>query len=281
MTVGRVALIAGAGALPLHVASEANRQGHEVLAIAFPGFTDPRLENLAAETVWMKLGHLQKAITLISSRGVDRVVWAGKIEKSNLMRPWKLGLDRRAWNMIRSLKDWRDDTVLAAIAAEFAKDGILVDEITSWAGSLMASEGVYTRRWPTPREWKDIEFGRRMAQGIGRLDIGQTVVVKNAAVIVVEAIEGTDRAVRRTADLDIKDAVVVKMAKPNQDMRFDVPGVGPSTIDGLVDASARVLAVEAGRTMITDFEETVRKADKARICVLGVPPDGDLEALKS
>ena len=278
MTVEPVGIIAGTGYLPLHVAAGAVERGHRVLAIAFPGFTDPSIEGLANETVWLKLGQLQKAISALKARGISRVVMAGKIEKVNLMRPWKLGLDRRSLRMIRSLKDWRDDTVLTAIAGELLRDGIVVDEITSWAGTLMAPPGVLTKRSPTPRQWTDIAFGRKMARGIGELDIGQTVVVKNAAVIVVEAIEGTDKAIRRTADLDIRGTVVVKMAKPQQDMRFDVPGVGPSTIESMVFAGSEVLAVESGKTMISDFDAMIGEANKRKISVVGISADGPLGA---
>jgi UDP-2,3-diacylglucosamine hydrolase len=271
-----VGIIAGTGNLPLYVARHAGERGYRVVVIAFPGFTDPSIERFAHETEWMKPGRLQKAINALKSRGIRRVVMAGKMEKINLLRPWNLGLDRRAIRLIRRIKDWRDDTLLRAIAEEFLSDGLLIEEITDWAGRLMAPEGVLTKRAPTAAQWKDVEFGRRMAQGIGSLDIGQTVVVKNAAVIVVEAIEGTDKAIRRTADLGIRDAVVVKMAKPQQDMRFDVPGVGPSTIDSMVAARAGVLAVEAGKTMISDIGEMIEKADKAKISVVGVSPNGSI-----
>ncbi|MBM4325707.1 MAG: LpxI family protein [Deltaproteobacteria bacterium] len=275
--VEEVAIIAGTGDLPLKVAGEVREKGHPIVAIAILGMTNPAIERVAQQTFWMKLGHLQKAISLLKSRGVKRLVMAGKIEKSVLMRPWKIGLDRRALRMIWSLKDWRDDTVLKGIAAEFQMDGIVVDEITAWAAKLMAPRGVLTRRKPNQREWKDIEFGRDMAREMGRLDVGQTVIIRNRAVIAVEAIEGTDRAIRRVADLDISDAVVVKMAKPHQDMRFDVPGIGPSTIDSMVAARARVLAVEAGKTMIADYEGAVEQADRAKISIVGILAEGPPE----
>jgi len=269
-----VGIIAGTGNLPLHVASEAVGKGYQVVAIGIPGFTDPAMGGLAHEIFWLKLGQLEKAISIFKSRGICRIVMAGKIDKSNLLRPWNIKPDRRSLRMIRSLPDWKDDTLLAAIAQEFERDGIIVDEITFWAGSLMAPRGVLTKRRPNERQWNDIVFGRKMAQGIGGLDIGQTVVVKNSAVIAVEAIEGTDKAIRRAGELEISDTVVVKMAKPNQDMRFDVPGVGPSTIESMIEAKARVLAIEAAKTMITDLEEMVGKAEKARISIVGIPGDG-------
>ncbi|MFH0958472.1 MAG: LpxI family protein, partial [Pseudomonadota bacterium] len=139
-----------------------------------------------------------------------------------------------------------------------------------WASKLMASLGVLTRKQPTQHQIEDVEFGREMALAIGGLDIGQTVVVKNRAVLVVEAIEGTDKAILRVRDLNIPNSVVVKMAKPNQDMRFDVPGVGPSTIRSMVSAGAKVLAVQVGKTMIANPEETLAAANDAKICVMGV-----------
>jgi UDP-2,3-diacylglucosamine hydrolase len=273
-----VGIIAGTGVLPLHVATEAVERGLQVVAIGFQGITDPVLEPLANEIFWLKLGQLEKAISIFKSRGISQIVMAGKIEKSQLLRPWNLRPDRRSLRMIGSLEDWRDDTLLAAIAAEFLKDGIVVDEITSWAAKLMAPAGVLTKKGPAGKQWNDIEFGRAMARGIGDLDIGQTVVIKSAAVIAVEAIEGTDKAILRAGYLNIADCVVVKMAKPRQDMRFDVPGVGPSTIDSMIQAKAKVLAIEAGKTMITDFPEMIGKADSAKIAVVGIPAEGPVKA---
>ncbi len=270
----KVGIIAGAGYLPLHMADEALDRGYQVVAIAFSGFTDPAMESRIKEVFWLRLGQVEEVISILKSHGIHRVIMAGKIEKSNLMRFWKLRPDRRAIRLLRQMRDWRDDTILATVAEELLKENIVVDEITSWAGKLMAHSGIMTKKAPNETQWKDVEFGRTMAQGIGGLDIGQTVVVKNVAVIAVEAIEGTDRAIRRAGELRITETVVVKMAKPNQDMRFDVPGVGPSTIDSMIDAKAAVLAVESGKTMITNYEEMISKANKARISVVGVPPTG-------
>lgn len=269
-----VGIIAGSGDLPLHVAGEAAQRGFRVIAIAFSGFTDPSMEKIVHETLWLKLGQLDRAIQALKSRSITRVVMAGKIEKTNLLRLWKVRPDRRALRLIRSMSDFRDDTILEAIANELLLEGIVVDEITGWASKLMAPAGVLTRRHPTESQWADIEFGRAMARGIGALDIGQTVLVKNAAVIVVEAIDGTDKAIRRAADLDIRDTVVVKMAKPSQDMRFDVPGAGPSTVDSMIAARAQVLALEAGKTLITAYVEMIRKADEADISIVGIPAEG-------
>jgi len=272
--VHSVGIIAGSGDLPLHVAGEAAQRGFRVIAIAFSGFTDPSMEKIVHETLWLKLGQLDRAIQALKTRSITRVVMAGKIEKTNLLRLWNVRPDRRALRLIRSMSDFRDDTILEAIANELLLEGIVVDEITGWASKLMAPAGVLTRRYPTESQWVDIEFGRAMARGIGSLDIGQTVLVKNSAVIVVEAIDGTDKAIRRAAELDIPDTVVVKMAKPSQDMRFDVPGAGPSTVDSMIAAQAKVLALEAGKTLISAYVEMIRKAEEADISIVGIPAEG-------
>ena len=193
----KVGIIAGAGYLPLHMADEALHRGYQVVAIAFSGFTDPAMENRIEDVFWLRLGQVEKVVSILKSHGVRRVIMAGKIEKSNLMRFWNLRPDRRAIRLLRQMRDWRDDTILATVADELLKEDIVVDDITFWAGELMARSGVMTKKTPNDSQWKDIEFGRSMAQGIGGLDIGQTVVVKSGAVIAVEAIEGTDKAIRR------------------------------------------------------------------------------------
>jgi len=271
-----IGVIAGTGDLPIRVVGDVTDQGYETVALAFEGFTSLEIEKTGAKVYWLKLGQLGKAIDLLKQNGITRVVMAGKIDKSNLLRLWRLRPDRRALGVIRRLADWRDDTVLAGIADELASEGIKIDSITLWASKLMARQGVLASKDPTKHQIEDIYFGREMALAIGALDIGQTVVVKNRAVLVVEAIEGTDKAILRAGELNIPNSVVVKMAKPKQDMRFDVPGVGPSTIKNMMVAGSKVLAIEAGKTMIANHEETINLADKAKICVIGIPASGPI-----
>lgn len=271
-----IGVIAGTGDLPIRVVGDVTEQGYETVALAFEGFTSLEIEKTGAKVYWLKLGQLGKAIDLLKQNGITRVVMAGKIDKSNLLRLWRLRPDRRALGVIRRLADWRDDTVLAGIADELASEGIKIDSITLWASKLMARQGVLTRKDPTKHQIEDIHFGREMALAIGALDIGQTVVVKNRAVLVVEAIEGTDKAILRAGELNIPNSVVVKMAKPKQDMRFDVPGIGPSTIKNMIVAGSKVLAIEVGKTMIANHEETINLADKAKICVIGIPASGPI-----
>lgn len=271
-----IGVIAGTGDLPIRVVGDVTEQGYETVALAFEGFTNLEIEKTGAKVYWLKLGQLGKAIDVLKQNSITRVVMAGKIDKSNLLQLWRLRPDRRALGVLRRLADWRDDTVLAGIADELAKEGIKIDNITLWASRLMAHQGVLTRKEPTKHQIEDIHFGREMALAIGSLDIGQTVVVKNRAVLVVEAIEGTDKAILRAGELNIPNSVVVKMAKPKQDMRFDVPGVGPSTVKNMMVAGSRVLAIEAGKTMIANHEETIDLANKAKICVIGIPSSGPI-----
>lgn len=270
-----IGLIAGSGELPIHVGIEAVRRGFSVVAIAFNGFTNPHIETIGGVVCWLRLGQVNRVIESLKSNGVSRVVMAGKIEKSNLLNLLRLRPDRRALKIIMSLPDWRDDTILGAIASELHGEGLIIEEITEWAPTLMAPLGVLTMRKPNENQIKDILFGRKMAQGIGGLDIGQTVVVKNTSVIAVEAIEGTDKVIRRSAEL-ATGSVVVKMAKPNQDMRFDVPGIGPSTIESMVQAKALVIAVEAMKTLTPKREEMIDLANSKGIVVIGIPPAGDI-----
>jgi hypothetical protein len=270
-------IIAATGALPELIARHASQLGHDVYIIGFHGFTDPKLKDLAKKFQWFRLGQLEKPIAFFRENRVDRVVMAGKIEKSNLLRPWNIRFDRRALRMVRNLPDWKDDTVLVAIGNEFQKDGVNIEEITPWAAEIMAPNGILTRKKPNEKQWRDIRFGRSMALGVGGLDIGQTVIIKNQAVVAVEAIEGTDRAIRRVSDIGVRHAVVVKMAKPDQDMRFDVPGVGPSTIESMAHAKAKVLAMEAGKTMIAEREKMIKLADRAGMVVLGIPAQGPVD----
>ena len=272
----KIGVIAGSGDLPLKVVNEASERGFQPSVLAFDGFTNPRIAQITDNVHWLKLGQLDRAIKLLKQLEINRVVMAGKIDKSNLLRLWRLRPDRRALKVIKRMTDWRDDTVLGAIADELAAEGITIDSISIWATKLMAAQGVLSKKTPTQHQMEDIYFGREMARAIGALDIGQTVVVKNRAVLVVEAIEGTDKAILRAGELNIPNSVVVKMAKPNQDMRFDVPGVGPSTIRSMITAEAKVLAIEVGKTMIADPEETILIADRAKISVVGIPSSGTI-----
>ncbi len=193
---------------------------------------------------------------------------AGKVPKSLLFKS-KVIPDLRAVKLLFSLKDKSDDSILLAIAKELEKDGIKLLNTADFSSSLMTPEGILTDERLSENEWKDIAFGWKIAKEIGRLDIGQTVVVKDQAVMAVEAIEGTDEAILRGGKLAGEGAVVVKVAKPKQDMRFDVPVVGMNTLKSMIEVNARVLAIEAGKSILLQRKKVIKEADEAGVSVVG------------
>jgi DUF1009 family protein len=200
--------------------------------------------------------------------GVTQAVMVGGVKKTHLfadIRP-----DLRSLALLRRVRVRKDDTLLRALAAELEAEGIHIRDSTFGMDGLLAEEGKLTRRAPTKSEWRDIEFGWDMAQAIGRLDIGQCVVVKDLVVLAVEAVEGTDAAIRRGCALGGAGAVIVKRFKPQQDLRFDLPAVGPKTVEAMVEGAARVLAIEAGRALFLDRTEAIAAADAAGIAIVGI-----------
>jgi hypothetical protein len=217
---------------------------------------------------WIALGQLRRLIKAFKQDGVRQAVMVGGVKKTHLfsdIRP-----DLRSLALLRRVSVRKDDSLLRAIASELEDEGIRIRESTFGLDGLLVEEGTLTRRSPTKREWRDIEFGWEMAGAVGRLDIGQCVVVKDRVVVAVEAVEGTDEAVRRGGKLARSGAVVVKRFKPQQDQRFDLPAIGPGTIRAMADCGATVLAIEAGRAVFLDRDEAIAAADKAGIAVVGI-----------
>ena len=266
--VKKLGLICGSGELPLVVAQEARSKGHYVFAIGLEPVAERALASAVDEIKWISVGKLGSVIDALKKAGIKEAVMAGKVPKSLLYKS-RITPDLRAVKMLFSLKDRSDDAILLAVTKELEKDGITLLNTTDFSSRLLTSEGVLTKGAPSEEEWKDIAFGFRTAKEMGRLDIGQTVVVKNLAVMAVEAIEGTDEAIRRGGNLAGRGAVVVKVSKPQQDMRFDVPVVGIDTLRAMMEAQARVLAVEARKSILLNKEELLKKADKSKISVVG------------
>ncbi len=264
----KLGLIAGMGELPLAIANEAKAQGYTVVAIALEPLADEALSSYVNEIKWVNIGKFGKLIDSLKDFGIKEAVMAGKVTKTLLYKS-KITPDLRAVKLLFSLKDRKDDSILLAITKELAKEGITLLDISLFSSNLLTPEGVLTRHHPTDEEWKDIEFGWKMAKEMGRLDIGQTVVVKNQAVLAVEAIEGTDEAIKRGGMLAGKGAVVVKVGKPNQDMRFDVPTVGFKTLETMIGVEARVLAIEARKSIILNKDKLAEVSKKARIAIVG------------
>ena len=266
--MGTIGLIAGGGRFPLLFAESARRAGHRVVAAAHVNQTDPALEKLVDGITWVKLGQFGKVVEALKAGGCHQVVMLGSIAKARFFRDaW---LDGLGVQVLARLATKTDDSVLRAIAAGLEERGLPVIDPAAYLQDRLAREGVMGKREPTEEQWADARYGLELARAIGRLDLGQTVVVKDRMAVAVEALEGTDACIRRGGELAKEGAVVVKAVKPQQDRRFDLPAVGPDTIDSMKAAGCAVLAVEAGGTLVMDREEMVRRADKAKIALVGI-----------
>lgn len=269
-----LALIAGMGQLPLSIAVEAKKMGYHVVGIALQPPADESLKSVVDDFHKVRIGSFGGLLALLKKLSVTEAVMAGKIPKKLLYENKKsLIPDIQAVKLIFSLKDRADDSIMKAVVKELEKNNVKVHMTTTFTKNLMAPEGVLTRQKPSKDDMKDIEFGWAIAREIGKLDIGQTVVVKKRAVMAVEAIEGTDEAILRGGTLAQKDAVVIKVSKPQQDMRFDVPAVGHDTLRSMKKVGAKVLALEAGKCIIVDKDHFLKEADKAGISVIGINPE--------
>jgi DUF1009 family protein len=268
LLVKKLGLIAGNGKFPLIVAGAAKRQGYAVVAVAHRGESDQEIEKIADQTTWIYVGQLGRIIATFQRAGVSEAIMAGGIRKVKLFGNFRP--DLRGARFLAKLKSREDDALLRGIADELAAEGIRILQSTFYLSEIVAGEGVLTKRSPRQNEWADVKLGFRTAKEIGRLGIGQTVVVKNRVVIAVEAVEGTDAAIERAGALVPSGCVVVKVSKPQQDLRFDVPAVGADTIDQLHKARGTVLAVEAGKTILLERENLLHRADACGISVVGV-----------
>jgi len=264
-----IGIVYGAGELPIAVALGAKAMGFKVVAIALEPVADSSLEPYADEHSSVNVGKLGHIIKALKKSGVSEAVIAGKIPKTVLYEG-KVRPDLRAVKVLIGLRDRADDSMINAVSGEFQKDGITLRGITDFCGPLITAEGALTRKGPTRAERKDMEFGRKIAKEVGRLGIGQTVVVKGRAVMAVEAIEGTDEAIRRGGRLAGPGAVVVKVSRPHQDMRFDLPAAGLKTLDVMAEVGVRVLALEAGKSIIIAKDTFIQRAEEAGISVVGV-----------
>lgn len=263
-------LIAGQGTFPLAVARSARRRSQRLCCVALKGLADPSIEGEVDDLTWIHLGDAGAGIEALHRAGVSEAVMAGKVPKHVLFEGREtLRLDGHAERVMGGLRDRRDDTILLAIADFLDEAGIRL--LPQWALSpeLLAPEGPLGARFPTPQQQADIAFGFPIAKTIGELDIGQTVVVKELSVLAVEAIEGTDAAIRRAGSIS-PGGCVVKVAKPAQDPRFDVPTIGLGTLDALEAAGAAVLAFESGATVVLELEAVARRADALGIAIVGV-----------
>jgi len=268
-TVSRkIGLISGNGKFPLIFAREAKRAKVEVVALAIKKETNPSLENLVDRIHWVDLGQLGDLIEICKREGITRAVMAGQVRHTRLFSEVKL--DARAMALLAGVKDKKANSLLGAVADELSREGIELIDSATYLSHLLPSPGILTRRKPTQKEWRDIEFGHKMAKEIAGLDIGQTVVVKDQAVLAVEGMEGTDSTIKRGGKLGRGNVVVVKVSKPQQDRRFDLPIVGERTIQVLKEAKARVLAFSARSTILLDRDKVVKSANKNGISLVAI-----------
>ena len=273
----KIGLVAGWGEFPVRVAQALKRQGFEVHCAAIRDHADPLLAEICHGYQEFGYGRMGAQVRFLQRAGVREATMAGKIFKTLIFRKFHLFKhfpDWMCWRyfypiLLTKSKDRRDDTLLTLVTELYAGGGITFSPATDFAPELLVNPGPLTRRSPTSSQFKDIQFGWMMAKEMGRLDVGQTVVVKDQAVMAVEAIEGTDECIRRAGKLCQSGGfTVVKVAKPDQDMRFDVPTIGIGTVETIHAAGGRVLAIEADKTIVLDETRTIRAAEKMGISIV-------------
>jgi len=267
--IRKLGLIAGNGNFPLLFARAARDQNISVVAAAICGDTSPLLHLAVRNVRWFQVGDLAALFRYFRGEGVTKVIMAGQINPQRLFDQ-SLSLDGEFQDLFKALRDRKADTIFAAIAERLAKEGMELLDSTILLKKYLAPRGTLTKRGPSESELADITFGKDIAKAMGGLDVGQTVVIKEKAIVAIEAMEGTDRCICRGGKIARSGAVVVKMSKPVQDDRFDIPVVGPRTLSNMIRSHAGCLAIEAGKTLIIDLDQCVRMANKAKICILAV-----------
>ena len=263
-----IGLIAGNGRFPFLVAEEIKKNGDAVVCVALKEETDPGLDKLCDKYFSVSVGKFQKIVDSLKSEGVETAVMAGQVKHVKIYSA--ISMDWRAIKVMGSLLNKKTDTILKTIADEFQKDGITLMPSHTYLKSLLPEKGLIAGKKLSSDEEKDVEFGFKIAKGIAGFDIGQTVVVKDRSVLAVESVEGTDECIKRAYQLGGEGSVAVKVAKPNQDFRFDVPVIGTRTVDILKDNKVRAMAIEAGVTLILDRAEVEKKAKEAGVTIVAV-----------
>ncbi len=266
-------IIAGAGRFPFLVAQGARQAGRPVVIVALRGLTDPSIRELADRFHWSGVVRLGRWIRIFQKHGVREAIMAGSVRKSEMYGRFRLLRYLPDWTSIKlwffEVADRRNDTILRATADHMQRRGITLTDSLQYCREHLPGPGVLTKQQPSPALLRDIEFGWRIAKEMGRLDIGQSIAVKEQEVIAVEAIEGTDRMIERAGQLCRHGGwTLIKVAKPNQDNRFDVPTVGPDTIENLHKHGAKALVIEAGKTLMIDQDQVVQQAEKRGIVVV-------------
>jgi DUF1009 family protein len=259
-------LIAGNGKFPFLVVEGAKKAGAGLSVVAIKEETDKSIDEVADNVIWVGIGQLGKMISFFEKEGVSKVMMAGQVKHIQIFSGALP--DLRMMKMLFGLKQRNTDALIGGVAAEMAKEGIELIDSTFFIQDQLAREGVLTKRKPTDIEQENIEYGLKVANEIARLDLGQTIVVRAKACVAIEAMEGTDAVIKRAGELARGKLTVVKVAKPDQDMRFDVPVVGVPTINTMIEAGATCLSLTAGKTLIFDREEMLELANKNKIAIV-------------
>lgn len=263
-----IGMIAGNGRFPFLVAEEIKKQGDRVVTVALKEEADKNIEEKSDETVWLSVGKLQKIIDAFKERNVDTALMVGQVKHAKIYSA--ITMDFRAIKVMGSLLNKKTDTILGAVVREFEKDGIKFLPSHLYLKHLLAEKGLIVGKKLNSDEEKDAEFGFKTAKAIAGLDIGQTVVVKDKSVLAVESIEGTDECIKRAYLLGGENAIVAKVAKPNQDFRFDVPVIGLNTVDTLKNNKIRAMVIEADSTLILDKDVVISKAKDCGVTIIAL-----------
>ena len=260
-------LIAGNGQFPFLVVEGAKKQGVELSVVAIKEETDKRIEDVAENVIWLGLGQLGKMISYFKQQGITQAMMAGQVKHVQIFSGSLP--DMRMMKMLWNLPRRNTDALIGGVAGEMAKEGIELIDSTTLIKDLLAPPGVLSKRPPTELEQQNIAYGLHIATEIARLDLGQTIVVRSAACVAIEAMEGTDETIIRAGKLANGKLTVVKVAKPAQDMRFDVPVIGVPTIENMISAGATCMSVTAGKTLIFDLKEMLDLANRHKISIIG------------
>jgi len=265
----KIGLIAGNRKFPLLFSLAAKKKDYYIVAVAIKGDTSRELKPLVDKIYWLGLDEFSRMFEIFKKEGIDKVVMAGQISPRRLFSK-EVNKDELLRNLLANMKDKKADTIFGGIADKLKEHGIELIDSTTFIGDFLPQKGTLTRLEPNFSAWEDIYFGLDLAKAIAYLDIGQTVAVKSKAVVAVEALEGTDNLIRRAGKITGGGITLIKVSKPKQDKRFDIPVVGLNTIKNLVKAKAACLAIEAGKTLFIDREQSIKLADKHRIAIVAV-----------
>ncbi len=266
LAVQRIGLIAGAGEIPVYFAKKAHEDGIRIVSVAFTDEIDARLKPFVEKNYSISLAKSGKILKTLEQENIKDILIIGKVEKKMIFKPQLFDLE--TLKLILSFRTHQDKTVMLKIIEEIESRGFKVLDQMEYMKELYPGKGVLTRRQPSEKEMADIEFGFPIARHMADQEIGQTIVVKNQTVIAVEAVEGTDQTIERGCDLGQGGCAVIKVSRTNQDYRFDSPGIGPRTLERMIQGKASVVAVEAGRIMIVERDKVVEQADRAGISIV-------------